>query len=131
MILANLRRDPDIGRQKGRSQLGHQFLRRIAFIAEPLAPEIPCQPGRVLGPVGQFMRQGGGMALGIPEGLEGRHLDMVAAFGVVGARPTLPDVGAGAGEEPVSLGQPFQRRQGRGLGRGGEPGGQAHRTARR
>ena len=40
-------------------------------------------------------RQRGGVAHGIAEGLERRHLHIVRTFGVIGARAAMMDVGAG------------------------------------
>ena len=101
MIVADLRGDREIGTEKGRSELGDEFFLRIAFVAEPHAPKIPHQALLVLRPVREFMRQRGGVALGIAEGLEGRHLHIIGAFGVVGARAAVTNDGAGRGKEPV------------------------------
>ena len=63
----------------------------------------------------QFVRQRGGVALGVAEGLEGRHLHIVRAFGVIGAGAAVADVGAGRGKEPVGGFDALQRGEGRGL----------------
>ena len=101
VILANLRRDPEIGAEEGGTELGDEFFLRVAFIAKPHAPEIPCEALLVFRPVRDLMRQRGGVALGVAEGLEGRHLHMVGAFGIEGAGAAMADVGAGRGKEPV------------------------------
>ena len=53
------------------------------------------------GIMGQLMGEGGGLALGVAERLERRHLDVVWAGRVISAGATLTDVGTGRGEEPV------------------------------
>jgi hypothetical protein len=82
VILANFRRDPEIGAKESGTELGDQFLLRIAFIAKPHAPEIPCEALLMFRPVRDLMRQRGGVALGIAERLKRRHLHMVGAFGI-------------------------------------------------
>jgi hypothetical protein len=72
----------------------------------------------VLGRVGELMRQRGGMAFGIAEGLERRHLHVIRTFGVIGADSTMADIDAGRGKEPVGALDPGGRGQGRGLGLG-------------
>ena len=101
VIVAHVRRDAEIGREKCRSQFRHQLFARIAFVAEALAPEIPRQALLVLGPVHAFMRERGSVALGVAESLERRHLDEIGALGVVGAIAAVADHGAGRGEECV------------------------------
>ena len=56
------------------------------------------------------------MALGILEGLERRHLHIVRAFGVIGTRAAMTDVGAGCSKEPVCGFDALRQRQGRDLG---------------
>lgn len=56
MILADVRRDAEIGAQERRPKLCHQFLGRIAFIAPALAPEVAVKTALVLRPVGALMR---------------------------------------------------------------------------
>ncbi len=65
--------------------------------------------------MGQLVGEGGGVALGVAEGLERRHLHVVGTLGIIGARPAVPDIGAGAGEEPVRLREAIERGEGRGL----------------
>jgi hypothetical protein len=47
--------------------------------------------------VGQFVREHGGVTLRIAEGLEGRHLHIVRAFGVIGAGAAVANFNAGRG----------------------------------
>ena len=65
--------------------------------------------------MGEFMRERGGVALGVAERLEGRHLHVIRAFGVIGAGAAVADVGAGRGKEPVGALDALRQGQGRGL----------------
>ena len=65
------------------------------------------------------------MTLGVPEGLEGRHLYVIRAFGVVGAGSAVPDVGAGRGKEPVGYLDALRQGEGRGVRFRGQVRGQA------
>jgi len=53
------------------------------------------------------------MAFGVAEGLEGRHLHIVRAFGVVGAGSAVADLGAGRGKEQLGAFDAGNRGQGR------------------
>jgi hypothetical protein len=53
------------------------------------------------GGVHAFMRERGGVALGVAEGFEGRHLHMVRTFGIKGAGSAVTDDGAGRGKGSV------------------------------
>ncbi len=57
-----------------------------------------------------FMRESGGVALGIAEGLERRHLHMVRTFRVVSAGSAVTDDGTGRGKEFVGDIKALQRR---------------------
>ncbi len=70
-------------------------------------------------PMGQFMRQRSGMAFGVLEGLEGRHLHVIGLLGVVGTRAAVSNIGAGRGKELLGTLDARKWGQGRGLGRGG------------
>ena len=61
-----------------------------------------------------LVRQRRRVALGIPERLEGRHLHIVGAFGVVGAGAAVADDGTGRGKEPVGALDVGDRQEGRG-----------------
>lgn len=111
VILAHLRRDAEVGRQKRGPQLGNQFLACVAFITPAHAAKIARKAPLVLGPVRQLVRERCGVALRIPKGLEGRHLHIVRLLGVVGARPAVADVGAGRGEKPVGGVEALHRRE--------------------
>ena len=45
------------------------------------------------------MGKRGVIALGIAEGLEGRHLDVIGPHGVIGPVAAMADIGAGRGKE--------------------------------
>jgi hypothetical protein len=113
VILANFRRDPEIGAEEGRTELGDEFFLRVAFIAKPRAPEIPCEALLMFRPVRDLMRKCGGVALGVAESLKRRHLHVVGAFGVEGARPAVADDSAGRGKEPVGSFDALHRGEGR------------------
>jgi hypothetical protein len=44
VILARLRRNAEIGTEKGRAKLGDKFFGGIAFVAPALAPEFAVEP---------------------------------------------------------------------------------------
>src|SRR5260221_7589187 len=116
VILANLRRQLEIRREKGGAKLGHQFLPRIAFIAMAHPPEIARQAPLVLGPVRHLVREGRRVVLGVSKRLKGRHLHVVGAFGGIGAGATVADDGAGGGKEPVGALDGGGGHEGRGRG---------------
>src|SRR5208282_2798176 len=60
-----------VGTDEGRSEFGHEFFDRVAFGAETLAAEVAREARRVGGPVRRFVREGGVVALGVAESLEG------------------------------------------------------------
>lgn len=57
------------------------------------AADIARQALVVVSPVGEFMRERCGVAFGVAERLEGRHLHEVRPFGVVGTGPAMPNRG--------------------------------------
>ena len=105
-----------IGAEESRAKFSDEFLFRIAFITEPHASEIPREALLVFCPVHTFMRHGGGVTLGIAEGLERRHLHMVGPFGIESARSAMADDSAGRGKEPVGGIDALQWGEGRRLG---------------
>ena len=71
MVVADFRRDVKIGTEESGSQFGHQFLAGVAFVAPSLAPKVAVRRLRVLGPVGQLVRERGVIALGSREASKG------------------------------------------------------------
>src|SRR3954463_16674323 len=57
VIVAHFRGDPEIGAEEGGTESGDQFFFRIAFIAGPHAPEIPCEALPMFRPVRDLMRE--------------------------------------------------------------------------
>ena len=55
MIVARLKIEAEVGREKGASQLGDKLLPSIPIVAEPLAPKISIQPRRMAGGVNRLM----------------------------------------------------------------------------
>src|ERR1700722_855413 len=51
VIVANLRRQIEVGGKKGGAKLGDQLFHRVALVAETLPPEIPVEARRVPRPV--------------------------------------------------------------------------------
>src|SRR5690554_2473920 len=74
MIRARLGGEAKIGREERRSKFGDKFLHRIAFIAKPLASEIPVKTARVPRPVRYLMGEGGIVGFSVAERLERGHL---------------------------------------------------------
>jgi hypothetical protein len=79
----------------------------------------------MLGRMGELVREHGGVALGVAEGLEGRHLHVVRSFGVIGAGAAVADFNAGRGKEPIRRVEALHRGEGRGLRLGGVMRGQS------
>ena len=77
--------------------------------------------------MGCLMPEGRVIALGIAEGGERGHADVIGGYGVEGLRAPMPDVGSGRGEEHLRVGDRLRAGQGRGggLGRDREGLGQA------
>jgi hypothetical protein len=72
----------------------------------------------------ELMPESGGVALRVLEGLEGRHLHVVRAFGVVGPGSAVADFNAGRGEEDIGGLDALGQEEGMGLGLRVEVGGQ-------
>ena len=75
----------------------------VAFIAPALAAKVAVKAVGVARPVGHLMRQGGVIALGIAEGLKGRHLHIVGRHGVISLIATMPDIGGSRGKELLRM----------------------------
>jgi hypothetical protein len=101
VIVANLRRQVEIGGQEGRAKLGDRLFHGIAGIAISLAPEIPVEARRVPRPVGRLMREGRVIALGVAERFDGRYLQVIVRDAVEGHRAAVPDGGACRSEESL------------------------------
>ncbi len=95
VILARLGRDAEIRAQEGSAQLGDEFLAGVARVAEALPAEVAVEAARMLGPVRQLVRLGGGIALGVTERLGRGQLDEVRTGSVVGQVPAVTDDGTG------------------------------------
>jgi hypothetical protein len=80
---------------------------------QPLATAMRHNPGH--GIMRQFVRKRRGIALGIAESLEWRHLHIVGTFGIEGAGAAVSDVGMGRGKEPLGMVKPLHRGEGRRL----------------
>jgi hypothetical protein len=64
------------------------------------------------------MGQGGCVCFGVAEALEGRHLDIIGPFGIVGAGAAVAEFDLGCGKVPVGRFDALGRIQGRRLGLG-------------
>ena len=82
----------EIGTEESRPQLGNKLFAAVTFIAPALAAEVTVKALRVFCPVGQFVGEGGVVALGIAEGLERRHLYVIQFLRVIGTVPAVSDV---------------------------------------
>src|SRR3954470_3018397 len=103
------------GGEESGSQFGHQLLAGVSLIAPALAPEAPVQARGVTSPVQCLMPEGRVIALGIAEGGERGHADVIGCYRVEGLCAPMPDVSSGCGEECLRVGD----RLGAGQGRGG------------
>ena len=98
-----------IGTKECCAKFGNKLFPRITFIAPFLAPEFTVKPFRVLGPVGQLMRQSGIVSLGAAETLKGWHLHMVAvAASVKGPIAAMPQVCARCAEKRFGMFDPLR-----------------------
>ena len=102
MVLADLRREFEIGAQECGPQLGHQFLVGIALVAPALAAEVAIEARRMFRGVNTLMRESPVKAFGITEALDRRQLDVVGFLRVVGPAAPVADVEARCGEESTS-----------------------------
>src|SRR3546814_298007 len=109
VILADLRRNAEVGAEIGGPDLGDQLLAGIAFVAPALAPQVAVEPGRVARPMCEFMSQGRRVALRVAEGLGRRHLDVIGLDRVISPVAAVANLGAGVGEEGVGLLDPRDR----------------------
>ena len=116
MILPDFRGDPEVGAKEGAAKLGNKLFTGVTGIPPFHPPHVAGKALVVLRPVGELMRQRGGVALSVAERLEGRHLHIVRAFGIKGAGAAVADIGTGRGKEPVGGLDALQRGEGRGLG---------------
>src|SRR4051794_23584607 len=114
VIRARLQGKAKVGSQESGSQFGHQLLASVSLIAPALAPEAPVQARGVTSPVQCLMPEGRVIALGIAEGGERGHADVIGRRGVEGLRAPMPDVGSGRGKERLRVGNRL------GPGRAGE-----------
>jgi hypothetical protein len=75
------------------TQFGDKLFGGVTGITPALAPQIAAQALRVLCPVRESMGEGGVVALGIAKGFEGRHLDSVESFRVIGTIAAMQRLG--------------------------------------
>src|SRR6202051_1324486 len=74
VIVANLRRQVEIGGKEGGAKFGDKLFHGVSFGAIALAPEVAVKSRRVTSPVRRLMRARRVIALGIAKRLDGRHL---------------------------------------------------------
>jgi len=103
MIVAHFWCDPEIRAEERAGKLGHQFLAGIAFVAPGLAAEAAIVQGSVARPVRRFMCQRRIETLGITEGLDDRHLNIIAVDAVVSAIAAVADVGFRGSKECLGV----------------------------
>ena len=78
MVFPRLQREFEVGADKGAAESGDEFLASIAFIASALATKFAVKPLRVARPVRALIGKHRVVDFRIAEGLERRHLDVVA-----------------------------------------------------
>jgi hypothetical protein len=96
---STLRGELEACAQEGGSKLRDQFLHGVAFVAEALASEVAIESAGMASQMTKFMEKRGIIALGVTEGLERQHLNVVAGNGVVSAASAMADIGAGRTDE--------------------------------
>jgi hypothetical protein len=79
VVVADFRRDVEVGAQESGSEFRSQLLAGVAFIPEFLASEVAGKALFVQSPVGQLVQRGRVRALLVLEGLEGWKLDNTRA----------------------------------------------------
>ena len=93
--------EAEVGGQEGGTQLRHQFLACIAFVAMPLAAKVTVEARRVARPVHALVPEDRVVAFRIAECLEGWHPHMVGLDGIVGPVAAVADVGTKSGKEAL------------------------------
>src|SRR5690606_31643462 len=86
------------GADKGAGQFGYQLLGCVGLIAEPPG-EIAVQATLVARPVAKLMIGGSVVAGGVGEVLREGQGDEIGMRSVIGLVATMPDIGAGRGNE--------------------------------
>src|SRR5260370_39770284 len=94
VVLTRLWRDAEIRAQERGAQLSDELFTGVARVAEALAAEVAIETARMLRPVRQLMRFGGGVALSVAERLRHGELDHVRTRSVVGHAAAVTDDGA-------------------------------------
>src|SRR4030081_3541910 len=77
VVLTRLKRQIQIRTEERGAEFGYEFFDRVAFGPEAFGAEGARQARFVRGPVRRLVREGGVVALGVAEGLEGRQHDAV------------------------------------------------------
>ncbi len=104
MVLTRLKRQIKIGTEERGAQFGNEFFDRVALRPETLGAEVARQSRFVCGPVRRLVREGGVVALGVAEGLEGRQYDAVSRGPVKGTVAAVGERGTGRAEKAFRAG---------------------------
>ncbi len=113
VIVAGFKGESEVSGQEGAAHLGDQLFAGVAGIAEGLASEVAVEALGVTRPVRGLMGERRVVAFGIAKALEGRHLDVIGADGVVRHVAAVTDVCAGGGKEGVGGLDPLHGIKGR------------------
>ena len=101
--------DTEVRAKQCRADLGDELFACALGLVPGIAAQIAANPIGPRGPVDCFVTEHGDVGFGVPECLEGRHLDVIACRRVECPGAAMPDHGPGIGEEPVGMFNPLDR----------------------
>src|SRR4029453_9053920 len=102
MILARFTAQPQVRAGECRAQFRYQLFGGIGAITEPLS-KLAVAAVRFGGPMSVLMRQRRVVGTVFLERLEGRHLNVIIRWPIVGLVATVPEMGANAPKEHFRL----------------------------
>ena len=109
VVLAILKRNPEIGAEKRSPEFRDQLFAGIGAVGKALLPEIPIQAGFVARPVDALMPERRVIGRRIAEGLEGRDHDLIRTRRIISASAFMTYGSAKMGEKGLSLGNAIIR----------------------
>jgi hypothetical protein len=99
VVLARLKRQIKVGTEERGAEFSHELFDRVVFGPETLGAEVARQTRLMCGSVRRLVREGGVVALGVAEGLEGRQHDAVSRGPVKGTVAAVDERRTGRAEK--------------------------------